>query len=150
MWLFINQIGQHWCDTSTSKFFPHAVWELLSHGLNHCLITWGKDWVSHGSTGEGNSLVWLEGLEPGSTPPRPHLRADWHWGRISFLRSLFCEAFNCEPKSLDLGELSFSVCSFAISLECSFQLYCVDCTHAYWNNSISLLGSRNAQALGKH
>ena len=30
-------------------------------------LTWGKDWVSCGSTGEGNSPVW---------PPRPHLRAD--------------------------------------------------------------------------
>ena len=66
-------------------------------------------------------------MEPGSTLPRPHLRADCHWGRISFWRSLLCEAFHCEPKSLDTGEHSFSVCSFAIS-QYSLQLYFVDCT----------------------
>jgi len=70
-----------------------SVWELLSHGLNHWLITWGKDWVSPGSTGEGSSAVWPEGVKPGCTSPRPHLRADWHWGRISFWRSRLCGVF---------------------------------------------------------
>jgi len=40
-----------------------AVWELLSQSLNLWLITWGKHWVSCGSTGEGNSPVWSEGVE---------------------------------------------------------------------------------------
>ena len=55
-----------------------GVWELLSHSLNHWLITWGKDWVSCVSAGEGNSPVWPEGVEPVSTPPRLHLRVDYH------------------------------------------------------------------------
>jgi len=66
------------------------VWELLSHGLNQWLSTWGKDLVSSGSTGEGSSAVWLEGVEPGCTSLRPHLRADCCCGRISGWRSLLC------------------------------------------------------------
>ena len=72
-----------------------SVWELSNHGLNLWLTTWGKHWVSHGSTGEGNSAVWLEGVEPGCTSPRPHLRADWHWGRI-FLWRLLLGEFSCD------------------------------------------------------
>ena len=58
------------------------VWELLSHSLNYWSITWGKDWVSPGSTGEGNLPVWQKGC---------------HWGRISSCRSLLGEAFPCKP-----------------------------------------------------
>lgn len=47
---------------------------------------------------------------------------------MSFWRSLLCGAFHHESKSLDIGERSFSVCSFAISLQHPFQLYFVDCT----------------------
>ena len=67
------------------------VWELLNHSLDLWLPTWGKHWVSCGSTGEGNSPVWLKGVEPGSTSPRPHLRIDCHWGRIYSWRLLFVE-----------------------------------------------------------
>ena len=42
-----------------------GVWELLGHGLSHWLSTWGKGPVSSGSTGEGNSVVGPEGVEPG-------------------------------------------------------------------------------------
>ena len=56
-----------------------VVWELLNHSLNLWLTTWGKDWVSHRSTGEGNPPVWPEGLEPGCISPRPHWRAHHHW-----------------------------------------------------------------------
>jgi len=73
------------------------VWELLNDGLNHWLITWGEHWVSRGSTGEGNSAVWPEGVEPGCTSPRLHLRADYYWGRISFWR-LFPLEFLCKPR----------------------------------------------------
>ena len=55
-----------------------SVWELLNHSPNHRLITWGKDWVSPGSTGESNSSVWQEGVEPGSTFHRPYLRTHCH------------------------------------------------------------------------
>ena len=70
------------------------VWELLNHGLNFWLITWGEHWVSHRSTGEGNSAVWPEGVEPGCTSPWPHLRADCHWEMISFWRLLLLEFFS--------------------------------------------------------
>jgi len=59
--------------------------------------TWGKDPVSPGSTGAGNSAVWPEGVKPGCISTRPHLRADCHWGRISFWRSFLGEACPCEP-----------------------------------------------------
>jgi len=49
------------------------------------------------NTGEGISPVWLEGVRPGSTSPRPYLRADCHWGRISFWRLLPLEFF-WEPR----------------------------------------------------
>jgi len=49
-----------------------VVWELLSHGLNLWLSTWGKDPVSPGSTAEGNSAVRPEEVEPGCTSLRPH------------------------------------------------------------------------------
>jgi len=32
-----------------------GVWELLNHSLNLWLTTWGECWVSHRSTGGGNS-----------------------------------------------------------------------------------------------
>lgn len=56
------------------------VWDLLSHGLNHGLITCGKDPVSPESTGESNSCVRMEGGEPGCSSLRSHLRADCCWG----------------------------------------------------------------------
>jgi len=76
-----------------------SVWELLSYSLSHWLSTWRKDPLSPGSTAEGNSSVWPEGVEPGCTSLRPHLRADCHWGRISGWRSFPCGIFLA---SLDL------------------------------------------------
>jgi len=70
--------------------FPY-VWELLNHGLNLWLTTWGKHWVSCRSTAESNSAVPPERVEPGSTSPRPHVRADCHWWRISSWRWLLVE-----------------------------------------------------------
>jgi len=80
-------LGDAGCRVNT---YPH-VWELLNHGLNLWFTTWGEHWVSCGSTGEGNSPVWPAGVELGSTSPRPHLRADFHWGRISSWRLLLGE-----------------------------------------------------------
>ena len=88
LFLIMRGIQCHFSPIFASLKRLLAVWELLNHGLNFWLITWGKHWVTHGSTGEGNSAVWPEGVEPGCTSPRPHLRADCHWGRISFWRSL--------------------------------------------------------------
>jgi len=81
------------CVTTFSKPELMYMWELLSHGLNHLLITWGKGPVSPGSTSEGNSSEWLEGVEPGCTSLRHHLRADCHRGRIFFWRSFLCGFF---------------------------------------------------------
>ena len=41
-----------------------------------------KDVVSPGNTGEGNSPVQPEGVEPGSTSHRPHLRGECQCRRI--------------------------------------------------------------------
>ena len=64
---------------------------------NCWVMAWNTDWapgeripVSPGSTGEGNSPVQPEEVEPGSTSLRPHLRAGCHCGRISGWRSLPC------------------------------------------------------------
>jgi len=69
----------------------------------NCWIrAWTSDWsteVSCRSTGEGSSPVWLEGVESGSTSPRPHLMADCHWGRVSLWRLLLVE-FSCVPTTL--------------------------------------------------
>jgi len=54
--------------------------------------------ISSGSTGEGNLPVQPEEVEPGCTSLRPHLRADWHGGRISGWSSLLGEAFPCKPR----------------------------------------------------
>jgi len=51
------------------------------------LSTWGKDPVSPGSSGEGNSTARPEGVEPGCTSFRPHLRGECHLGEISLLWS---------------------------------------------------------------
>lgn len=83
------------------------MWELLSDGLNHWLLTWGKDQVSPGSTGEGNSPVRQEGGEPGWTSLTSHVRADCHRGRISFWRSLPGEAPPCEPTTFWYGGTVF-------------------------------------------
>ena len=40
----------------------------------------------------------------------PHLRAGYHWGRISFWRSLFFGVFLCEPRSSDMGKHFFFDC----------------------------------------
>jgi len=40
-----------------------------------------------------------EGVVPGYTSPRCHLRADCHWGRVCYWRLLLGE-FSCEPMTL--------------------------------------------------
>ena len=61
----------------------------------------GKDPVSPGSTAGGNSAVGLEGVQPGCTSHRPHLRADCPSGRVSSWRSLLGEAFPANLQSSD-------------------------------------------------
>jgi len=50
-------------------------------------------------------------VEPGSTSPRPHLRADW--GKDLFLEIAPFGVFYCEPRSLDTGEHFFFDCLFS-------------------------------------
>jgi len=44
---------------------------------------------------------------------RPHLKADCHWGRISFWRSLLFGVSLCEPRSSDMSEHLFFDCLFS-------------------------------------
>ena len=75
-------------------------WGLLSHSLSHWLSPGGTDLVSTVSTGEGNSAVWPDGVEPGCTSLRPHLRAECHWRKVLWLEiSPLCGVF---PASLGL------------------------------------------------
>ena len=67
--------------------------------------SWTSDWppeasVESAAGAQVNAISpeWPEGVEPGSTPPRPHLRADSQGGRISIWRSLLLEPF-CEPRT---------------------------------------------------
>ena len=64
--------------------------------------------VSPGSTGEGNSAVAQEGVDPGCTSPRPHLRADYNRRRISFWRSVFCGDFPVWAEIFEGGWAFFS------------------------------------------
>ena len=63
---------------------------------------------------DSECLVW--GFFFFSTPPRPHLRADCHWGRISFWRSLLFGVFHCKPGSSDTGEHFFIDCLFSTTI----------------------------------
>ena len=86
-----------------------------------CTILYGNCWVptwtteylwkgpvSPGSTGEGNSAVAQEGVDPGCTSPRPHLRADYNRRRISFWRSVFCGDFPVWAEIFEGGWAFFS------------------------------------------
>ena len=99
-------------------FFPPPPCFLLCKGIVESwpepqLNTWVKHLDSHRSTDEGNSPVWQEGVEPGSTSPRPHLRADCHCRRILFWGFLLCGVFSLNLDFfLDVSEYSFPVCFF--------------------------------------
>ena len=66
-----------------------GAWELLNHGLNLWLTTWGECWVSCRGTGECN-FTWVT--------EKPNLKADSQGGRISIWRSLPLESF-CKPRT---------------------------------------------------
>lgn len=72
--------------TVTVKLQPEPLMEHLEEGP-------GQPW----STGEGNSAVGREGVEPGCTCLRPHLRAGCGWGRSSGWRSLPGAVFLMSP-----------------------------------------------------
>ena len=119
------------------------VWELLSHSLNYWLSTWAKDWVSPGSTGEGNSDVWPEGVEPGCTSLKPHLRADCQGGRIFWLEILFLWSFLCKPQSSETREHFSSVTPFCCAISFIITpgvspLYCIDPSDCYRHRRYNL------------
>ena len=67
----------------------------------NCWITaWTSDWSPEVSTESAGGaqlkaihLCDQKGVEPGCTSPRPHLRADCPWGRVSFWSLLLLEFF---------------------------------------------------------
>ena len=89
-------------------------WKCMLHG--NCWVTaWTTDWSSVERTGSalgtlGKAIHLCDWKEW-----RPHLRANYHCGRISFWRFLLCGVFPCEPTSLDMDEHSFPVCLFCHS-----------------------------------
>jgi len=54
-------------------------------------------------------------VDPGCTPPRPHLRADSQGGWVSIWRSLLLEPF-CEPRTQVSSLFHYSFVSAIISL----------------------------------
>jgi len=48
--------------------------------------------------------------------PRPHLRADYHWGRLSFWRSFLFGVFYCKSRFSDMGEHFFFDCLFSTTI----------------------------------
>lgn len=110
-----------------------SVWELLSHDLNHWLSTWRKDLVSSGSTGEGSSAVWEEGVEPGCTSQTSFkgwlpLRKDlflkiphwWTWNCLIRVRNLLLFLYSTFLSYWSLCHHTFVVKPFP--LYCSVQL----------------------------
>ena len=88
------------------------------------IATWGKHWISHRGTGECN--FYLSDRKSGSTPSRPHLRADSQGGRISIWRLSFLEPFY-EPRTWvsSLFHCSFvnAIVSLVLYLFAIQQLY---------------------------
>ena len=61
--------------------------ELLSHGLNHWLISWGRTQSAVGAQVEAIQSEWK--VEPGCSSPREHLRADYPQERV-YIITLGC------------------------------------------------------------
>ena len=80
--------------------------KFCTHVYGNCWIT---AWTTDGSleasiesaVGAQVEAIHLCDQKSGSISPRPHLRADCHWGRISFWRLLPLEFFffSCEPRT---------------------------------------------------
>lgn len=70
--------------------------------------SWPEPLIDHLRQGLGQLWEhrWRQ-FQPSSTPPRPYLRADYDWGRISFWRSFLFEVFHSEPRSLDMDKHFF-------------------------------------------
>ena len=90
-----------------------GVWELSNHGLN----LWSTTWAESAAGAQVNTISpeWLEGVEPGCTPPRPHLRADSQGERFSTWRLLLLEPF-CEPRIQVRSLFHYSFVNVIISL----------------------------------
>ena len=74
------------------------------------------------------SPEWLEGVEPGSTLPRPHLRVDCYWGSISIWRTSFLEPFH-EPRMQISSLFHYSFVYVIISLV--LYLYTLQSVHLF-------------------
>jgi len=85
-------------------------------------MAWTSDWPPEASAEsvaraqvKAISPEWPEGVDPGCTPPRPHLRADSQGGWVSIWRSLLLEPF-CEPRTQVSSLFHYSFVSAIISL----------------------------------
>ena len=103
-----NRVGY----TRYRSLLIYHLYPVTNHKLlyGNCWITaWTSDWLR-----QAPSQPWehrwrqfncvTRGVEPGSTSPRPHLRADCHWWRISSWRLLFVEflwAYNTSERLSD-------------------------------------------------
>jgi len=106
------------CQLSSSRQRNIAVWGLLSHDLNHWLSTWGKDSVRPRGTGEGNSSVWPEGVEPGCSS-QTSFQGWLPLGKVLFFwRSFFVEVFYCEARIFWCGWAIFFLC-FIVPFSCA-------------------------------
>ena len=80
-WTYFKMILDAFCmgtvESQPEPLIDHLRWAL-------CLL-WEHRW---------RQPLWWEGMEPGCNSPRPHLRADCHWGRFSFQGLLLLEFFS--------------------------------------------------------
>ena len=106
-----------------------AQWATYQHLWQECWVrAWssdgaagGKAGPTQGSSGVSNASEWLEGLEPGSTPSSPHLRAGS--GGIGFLLEILMDLYSSE------GKQPFFLSTIAVAFEqaftcCSLGLCC--------------------------
>ena len=103
----------------------HLLATKLAHGhmYGNCwIMAWTSDWPCEvsaesaaGAQVNAISPEWPEGVELGSTPPRPHLRADSQGGRISIWRSPLLESFR-EPRTWVRSLFHYSFVDAIISL----------------------------------
>ena len=107
-------------------------WSISFHCCMGTVQSWPEPLIDHLRQGLGQlwehrwrQFTYLTG--------RPHLRADYHWGRIFFWRYLLFGVFHCKPRSLDISEHFF----FA-SLFCTMIIFLTITPVKYHSNHATL------------
>jgi len=120
------------CQTTWKKRYLMylCVWEQLNHSLNLWLTTWGKHWVSHGSTGEGNSsCVTRRGRA------RLQLSSNLFKGWLPLRKDLFLDitscGISCEPTTL----VSTFVYLWLIIFSNMIVLLSLTSLYTYWSSN---------------